>query len=729
MAISVTCDDCFTAFDAPAKAAGKRVRCPTCGSAVRVGAGQPAPTPAAAAGRTRRTPAAAGGSGPALPWMIGGGVAVLLAVGAGVAAMTGAFGGGDGPAAVAEAGDARRGFAPPDQVVRAGEDERGLELAAKREKLEALRAAGRARAAARSPATSAPDGPAAADVPAGGGFADAGTAAGGFGAFGTAGSAAPDEPADAAPADTAAAAGAPGSSAAPADADGLPPERTGRAESSRDLSKRVMPSVVRIKVVTPRSVSGGSGYVVHSSGVVVTNYHVVTEGSDVEVEFEDGTKVKSPGYLLVAPQYDTAVIKIDLPAGKELVPIPLARVLPEQATDVMAFGTPLGARFSTTRGVVGGIRGEEEFRGQVGMELNGTWIQHDASISSGNSGGPLVDYRGNVVAMNTLASGSGGEGVAVQNLNFSVSSVDVLKNLREALDRNELKPWDAGALQEYDKSIERKLVENEQGTIKGRRLLAQMTQMSMLAYRDSTSPEAGAANNAVLGAAQIALNKAGLELLYEEPERVDFGIMLLKIDIERAPNPNVVRITLYGEVCLPDIEDKSHNDFCRVWHDERVVGTATLGALSTGRLPKAAERSTVQFFKKFRRDFERAQRELDAGELDGESGEIDGEELARSGGRGLFEEWFGPRLGWTPDGKGRSDGDGQGDPGANGGGNRGGDEPDRPGSEGGGEQPGLAPGPEAGAPDARGPRGGGPLEGPSLSPESGGAMSPGVEEP
>ena len=652
MAIPVTCEDCFTAFDAPSQAAGKRVRCPTCGEPVRVSgggaaAGGTAPRPRGAASNARR-PAARTPAGGGVPgWMIGGGVTAVLLLGVGVAAMTGAFGGGDGPAVVGAGGQQINEPVPPELVVRAGEGERGRDP---ERQVEAAPAA-----AERAGADGGTD---AADDSAPGGFADAAPSGAAFGTFG--GSASEPAPTG----EAVAAAGTPApteqpEAATPADPNGLAPERTERQESSSELSKLVMPSVVRIKVITPSSVSGGSGYVVHPDGIVVTNYHVITEGSDVEVEFEDGTKVKSPGYLLVAPQYDTAVIRIDLPPGKPLVPIPLAAAFPDQATDVMAFGTPLGARFSTTRGVVSGIRGEEEFRGQVGMDLKGTWIQHDASISSGNSGGPLTDYRGNVIAMNTLASGGGGAGVAIQNLNFSVSSVDILGRIREALDKNELKPWDSGSLKEYDKSIERKLVENEQGTIKGRRLLGQMTQMAMLAYREHTSAEAGAANNAVLGAANIALNQAGLELIYKEPERVDFGIMLIKIDLETSAKARGAQeITIYAEVTLPDIEDKAENDFCRVWSDERTVGTATYGALASGRLPKAAERAVSQFFKTFRRDFEKARRDLDAGELDGQSDAVAGDELARSGGKGLFEEWFGPRLGVKPDGAERGGGEG-----------------------------------------------------------------------
>jgi hypothetical protein len=95
---------------------------------------------------------------------------------------------------------------------------------------------------------------------------------------------------------------------------------------------------------------------------------------------------------------------------------------------VVALGCPHGLSFSATRGIVSAIRQRDEFRGMVGRpKAEGTWIQVDAAISGGNSGGPLINTRGEVVAMSTL--GSTGD---AQNLNFGISNEDISNAINTA---------------------------------------------------------------------------------------------------------------------------------------------------------------------------------------------------------------------------------------------------------------------------------------------------------
>ncbi|MDP1562329.1 MAG: trypsin-like peptidase domain-containing protein [Pirellulaceae bacterium] len=185
-----------------------------------------------------------------------------------------------------------------------------------------------------------------------------------------------------------------------------------------DVISRGERSVVRIDVSGPQGNSIGSGFIVAADGMLVTNVHVMSGASSAVAVFEDGRKFPIKGtYIIDAPR-DICVAKID---GTNLPIIPIAPAIPRKGDQVVALGCPQGLSFSATRGIVSAIRLRDEFRDMVGRpKAEGTWIQVDASISGGNSGGPLINSEGQVVAMSTL--GSTGD---AQNLNFGISNEDI----------------------------------------------------------------------------------------------------------------------------------------------------------------------------------------------------------------------------------------------------------------------------------------------------------------
>ena len=655
MALPVSCDECFTAFDAPEKAAGKRVRCPTCGAAVKVRAGgAAAPAPVAATSSRKRRAAPASG-GPSTGVLIGAGVAALLVVGGGALAIGLAMGGGgDAPAVVADndapadppapaAPDvARRDAARP---VRGAADPDDAGAAADAGGDWGAFLAGGARAGAPEEVRPADDRPADDRRPDGDAVAGAGVPgeltpgepAPGRGSAGGAGDGAGAEDG----ADDGVRDSKPTGAKVKTTAGGLPVARTAELQGSA-LVRAVMPSVVRINNVGPRGASLGSGYVVHPDGLIVTNYHVVAEASRINVEFEDGTKYDSPGFLLVEPKYDIAIIKIEPDPAKPLVPVPIAPELPEQGAAVAAFGTPQGLNFSFTDGRVSAVRDEGEMENTVGKDVSGTWVQTDASISSGNSGGPLCDSFGNVVAMNTMVLQTSGSAGVSQNLNFAISCVSILDRLKSVLSGDaDLKEWDADSLKEYEGRLDRKLVENELGTNKGKRLLAGMTEVLILPYGYKGDPQSGAVWRVVRNFADKTMGKADLGIIWERPDRADFTVLLIKMDLKQARRRSTVQeLVLTAELVVPDLEDDSkQNLFCRVWSLERSVGTASLGSLMSGSPPRGMQRPMVQFFDALRRSIRDARKEYDAGELD-ENDRLDGGRLAASGEEGLFEEYF-----------------------------------------------------------------------------------------
>jgi serine protease Do len=180
------------------------------------------------------------------------------------------------------------------------------------------------------------------------------------------------------------------------------------------VARQVTPAVVSIVVPNYGS---GSGAVIRRDGMILTNAHVVGPAKTVQVGLADGRKV---GGTVLGRDIglDVAVVRIpinDLPAA------PLGNSDQLQVGQMaIAVGNPLGLERTVTTGVISALN-------RPGRELGGeTFIQTDAAISPGNSGGPLVDSRGNVVGINSaelLGQGVQGLGFAIPiNLAMAMAS-------------------------------------------------------------------------------------------------------------------------------------------------------------------------------------------------------------------------------------------------------------------------------------------------------------------
>jgi S1-C subfamily serine protease len=203
-----------------------------------------------------------------------------------------------------------------------------------------------------------------------------------------------------------------GSSSASSDADAAFARSGGKSVSS--IYRQDAPGVVTITSTIKSTTSGdfspfgptqsqsetaeGSGFVIDKQGRILTNAHVVAGASSVVVAFEDGVSAKAT-VLGRDSLYDLAVIKVDVPSG-ELHPLSLGSVNNVQVGDpVVAIGNPFGYAQTVTAGIVsakGRILQSPAGNGQI---IPGA-IQTDAAINHGNSGGPLIDRHGNVVAIN-----------------------------------------------------------------------------------------------------------------------------------------------------------------------------------------------------------------------------------------------------------------------------------------------------------------------------------------
>jgi S1-C subfamily serine protease len=174
----------------------------------------------------------------------------------------------------------------------------------------------------------------------------------------------------------------------------------------------------------------GSGFIWDSDGHVVTNYHVIHGGTELQVILGDQTwKAQVVGYEV---EKDIAVLKIAAPK-ESLVPVAIgASGDLKVGQNVFAIGNPFGLDHTLTTGIISGLgremmaRYEEEGRGQRPIT---DLIQTDAAINPGNSGGPLLDSGGRLIGMNTaIVSESGsysgvGFAIPVDTINRTVTEI------------------------------------------------------------------------------------------------------------------------------------------------------------------------------------------------------------------------------------------------------------------------------------------------------------------
>lgn len=181
-------------------------------------------------------------------------------------------------------------------------------------------------------------------------------------------------------------------------------------------------------LVVGKQRSLASGVIIDADGYIVTNAHVVSGGQHIDVVLSSSVTGNSPMRSLggargrtvearvigVAPEVDLALLKVDL-AGLPALPLADYDAL-QQGELVFAFGSPEGLRNSVTMGIVSAVARQPDADHAM------VYIQTDAPINHGNSGGPLVNVRGELVGINTfILSESGGS----QGLGFAIPSAIV----------------------------------------------------------------------------------------------------------------------------------------------------------------------------------------------------------------------------------------------------------------------------------------------------------------
>ncbi len=217
---------------------------------------------------------------------------------------------------------------------------------------------------------------------------------------------------------------------------GIITQASAGAESISAIYSQASPAVVEINVsVQSQTIWGsvftstdqGSGFLIDTSGDIVTNNHVVEGANSIQIVLANGTTINNAHVISTDAADDLAVVNVSASAVAGITPLQFddsGTVVPGQT--VIAIGSPYGFMNSVTAGIISGVNRQitetDTYSGTY-INISGT-LQTDAAINPGNSGGPLLDTNGRVIGINTEIQNSSDGGIA-----FAVSSNTIQKAL------------------------------------------------------------------------------------------------------------------------------------------------------------------------------------------------------------------------------------------------------------------------------------------------------------
>ncbi len=244
-------------------------------------------------------------------------------------------------------------------------------------------------------------------------------------------------------------------------------------ESFADLAEKLMPSVVNISTSTTvvsknnplpfqfppgspfedmfkefgtpqerKSAALGSGFIIDQKGIVITNNHVIQDADDIIVRVNGDQEFKAK-VLGADPLMDIAVLQLE--TDEKFIPVAFGDSDKARIGDwVIAIGNPFGLGGTVTAGIISARNRS------IGLSRYEDFIQTDASINSGNSGGPLFDMDGNVIGINTAILGRNGS----IGIGFSIPSNSAQLVINQLLEFGETKRgWLGVRIQDVTKEI------------------------------------------------------------------------------------------------------------------------------------------------------------------------------------------------------------------------------------------------------------------------------------
>ncbi|MBY5931403.1 trypsin-like peptidase domain-containing protein [Tateyamaria omphalii] len=202
----------------------------------------------------------------------------------------------------------------------------------------------------------------------------------------------------------------------------------------------------------------GSGVILSEDGIVVSNYHVVGQATDIRIVLNDGREYDAR-VLLGDQDSDLAILKID-----DVGDLPFLSLRDSETVEVgeltLAIGNPFGVGQTVSSGIVSGLARSGGSNGRGA----GYFIQTDAPINPGNSGGALVDMRGDLLGINTrILSRSGGS----NGIGFAIPADLVAAFVKQARDGNDrfVRPWAGATGQAVDADLAETLGRDRPGGI------------------------------------------------------------------------------------------------------------------------------------------------------------------------------------------------------------------------------------------------------------------------
>jgi S1-C subfamily serine protease len=221
---------------------------------------------------------------------------------------------------------------------------------------------------------------------------------------------------------------------APLSAGPISVDEPGKALTVNDIYRRAAPGVVQVTATQVASSSSidpffgfpvpsrqqaqslGSGFVIDKAGHIVTNFHVVQGARSVDVSFSNNESMKAK-VVGVDPSTDIAVLQVDA-HSRALTPLALGNSDAVRVGDsVVAIGNPFGYDRTVTAGIVSALQRVIQAPDSYSIDHV---IQTDAALNKGNSGGPLLDARGQVIGVNSQISTGGSSSTGNVGVGFAV---------------------------------------------------------------------------------------------------------------------------------------------------------------------------------------------------------------------------------------------------------------------------------------------------------------------
>ena len=214
----------------------------------------------------------------------------------------------------------------------------------------------------------------------------------------------------------------------------------GEALTAQEVYRQLNPAVVTVQCLTGEGVSIGTGVIFSEDGYILTNHHVVRGGSECYVTLDSGYSVD---VCFVAGDEDSDLAVLKVPPGElALMPMDVLPFAPfgdseklEVGDPVYAIGAPRRLRGTLTNGIISAIDRDIEVEGRT-MTL----LQTNAALNSGNSGGPLISDRGQVVGINVAKYMSDWNRDSVEGLGFAIPSAQLERIVNDLLKWGEVQP-------------------------------------------------------------------------------------------------------------------------------------------------------------------------------------------------------------------------------------------------------------------------------------------------